>query len=753
MPLKLRRTVVGLIAFGILSLALALSQIATGPAPEAWLVLVVIGMLAAGDVPLVHVRFGGDRTSFTCSEAAMIAGLIILPAPWLPVVAATGALLLHGGMRRPPVKVAYNVATFATCGLLVWGTFAILAPGETARDLSAPRTWIAFGVAGMVAASWTALTVTLAVAFSQGIAVPRVFGEAYGVRILVSLANIATTLTIAFTVSRNPWASVAVPAVSFILLMAYRNYMNALQERDSWKAVQSAARAFTSIDEAAVAAAVVTRAMSLFRADEVELLISDGADGVVTVLKAGPGGTSQVEATADPFWPRAWSEREPFQVLTTGAPATQRSALESQGLGACTVAPLVAGQACVGMLRLGFVRAGGLSKGELQMFCTYADVVSAALRNAQLFAQVSGEKQKLDRIVDSASDGIFSVDAAGVITSWNPAMTTITGTPAPTALGTTCRLARGDNRSDLVLDGDWIHGVLDGRTHAETSVSIVRDGTSRWLSLTLSSVGASTSEPVSTVVVVRDVTAAREAEQAKQDFLATVSHELRTPITSLKGWVSTLLRPEYTPSEEERTDVHRRLLHQTARLQRLIEDLLSVSSLEHGEFAVETMPVSLDELVDKTLLDFRMHAGRRPVEHVRAGLGSLAIGDPGRIEQVVANLVSNADKYSPAGLPITVTVQREGPDVTVSVRDHGPGIAEEHRSAVFERFTRLDNAQSKQAGGTGLGLHIARRLVDAMGGRIWVETPDGGGADFVFTLPAASLVAPVDRHRDVRLVG
>ncbi|HVF21169.1 MAG TPA: ATP-binding protein [Mycobacteriales bacterium] len=752
LPGRLRRLVAAQVALGLGSVAVAATRIDDHPTPAVWIVLLAVALLAGGDLPLVHVRFGKDRSSFTCSEAAMVAGMVLLPAPWLPIVAASGALLLHGSMRRAPIKVVYNAASFATGGMLVWATYALLAPGYGRPEVGDVRGWIALTAGGLVAAAWTALTVTLAVAFSQGLRVGQVFREAYGIRILVSLANIAASILMAYSVRRYPSTALLVPGIGAVVLLTYRSYMRALQDRDSWQAVQAAARAFTTIDEAEVATTVVERAMSLFRADHVELLIADGTGNVpVIAVYATRDGLERVVASADnPFWPRAWSEREPFQVIARSAATPQRAALEESGLSACSVAPLIAGQMCIGLLRLGFARPMRLSHRELQLLTTYGDVVSAALRNAQLYADVSSERSKLSGIVDSASDGIFSVDGDGVVTSWNPAMVRITGIAAQAALGTVARLPRAGS-PDLVVDGAWVRSVLDGEPHGETSIAVTAsDGNRSWLSMSLSAVVSATDETPPTVVVVRDVTAAREADQAKQDFLATVSHELRTPITSLKGWVLTLLRPEYQPNAEERDDVHRRLLHHTDRLQRLIEDLLSVSSLEAGAFEIAANPVSVDEIVEKTVADFRLQPGSRPIEHIPAAGGSLAIGDAGRIEQVLSNLVSNADKYSGPGLPVTVTVRREGDQMIVRVRDHGPGIPTEHHEKVFERFTRLGALATREVGGTGLGLHIAQRLVQAMGGRIWVENAYGGGAEFVFTLPAAPAPHGV---RQIRLVG
>ena len=223
--------------------------------------------------------------------------------------------------------------------------------------------------------------------------------------------------------------------------------------------------------------------------------------------------------------------------------------------------------------------------------------------------------------------------------------------------------------------------------------------------------------------------------------MATVSHELRTPLTSLKGFLLTLLRPDFDPPDELVREYHGRMLNQARRLQRLIEDLLSVSHLESGEFGIEATAVNVDEVVEKVLQDLSLSDLGRPVEHRRAGLTAMAVADAVRLEQIVANLVSNAHKYSPPGEPITITVERVSDRVLVKVTDAGPGIPEDQQEAVFERFRRLGHHLTRAQGGTGLGLYIARRLVEAMGGRIWVESRLGAGSTFQFHIPAAPLVA------------
>jgi two-component system phosphate regulon sensor histidine kinase PhoR len=274
---------------------------------------------------------------------------------------------------------------------------------------------------------------------------------------------------------------------------------------------------------------------------------------------------------------------------------------------------------------------------------------------------------------------------------------------------------------------DWLRDRLSDVEQSEALVSLHANNQKRWLQLSLSAVRSVTGEYELAVVVARDVTSLREAEEAKQDFVATVSHELRTPLTSLIGFLLTLRRPDFEPDAEALSDYHGRMLRQARRLERLIEDLLSVSRLERGEFDVAAAPVSIDEIVEKVVQDFAIANPARPVGHVRAGLAGMAMADSGRVEQVVTNLVTNADKYSPSGRSITIEVAREDDGIHVRVSDEGTGIPEDQREAVFERFRRLGHHLTREQGGTGLGLYIARRLVDAMGGRIWVAGREGGG--------------------------
>ena len=725
-----------------------------GAVPDPWAFWLVAAGFLLGEVAPVHVRIGHNRYSYTLSEAPLVVGLVVIGSPWVAVAAAVGLTTAHVALRRSPLKIAYNALSNAAGAMLAW--FVVAASGPIAiADVARPRGLSTLVLASLAFALWNGLTVSAVVGLSQGVKVVTVFQHTSFLRLISWIANTGLSLlALCFGVDQ-PLLVGLVPLVVLGLYGFFRGYARVVEDRDTWQVLQATSRELSSLHQDDIAAVVLDRAATLFRAEFVELLVVDGepAERATVYRQSAGGGSEQIRAAtmdvAGEFWPRASSEREPFQVHTRDAPAAQRRELENQGLAVCVVAPVVGGGTCLGTLRVGFHGEVGVTGRELQALGTFVAQVATSLLNARYHETVTEERAKLGRILGSTSDGILSVDAAGRITSWNPAMERMTALTATEVVGQQLTLGaaatagpiggRPDDRVPVAWA--WLQDQLAERDAVVAAVDLCPpDSTPRFLHLSVSAVRGPDGLLESAVLVARDVTAQREVEQAKEDFLATVSHELRSPITSLRGWLLTLLRPEYDPAPDERRLVYESLLHRTDGLQRLVEDLLSVSVLERGEFKVDTVALNVDEVVAKAVDDLARTAPTRPITHRRAGLAGMVIGDPGRVGQVVANLLSNADKYSPRGMPVTVEVERVGGKVRISITDQGPGIPDDLQEAVFDRFRRLGNHMTRDAGGTGLGLHIARALVQAMGGEIWVESRLGEGSTFRFTLPAAPLI-------------
>lgn len=229
--------------------------------------------------------------------------------------------------------------------------------------------------------------------------------------------------------------------------------------------------------------------------------------------------------------------------------------------------------------------------------------------------------------------------------------------------------------------------------------------------------------------------ALRALDQLKSEFISSVSHELRTPLGFIKGYVTTLLRQDVPMEEETRREFLGIIVEETDKLQELIENLLDASRLQAGSLSVEKRPINLRDLVERLL----GRAGRNSQMHSLVNSLPPSIppvqADPRRIEQVMANLVDNAINYSPQGGRITIGGQWDGSSVTISVVDEGEGIARKDLDLIFDPFYRGDSQLTRTVRGTGLGLAICRGIVEAHGGRIWVESVAGEGSCFSFTLP------------------
>jgi signal transduction histidine kinase len=226
------------------------------------------------------------------------------------------------------------------------------------------------------------------------------------------------------------------------------------------------------------------------------------------------------------------------------------------------------------------------------------------------------------------------------------------------------------------------------------------------------------------------------ANQHKSDLLSTVSHELRTPLGAIKGYATALLRfgPRIRPAE--RREFLESIDHAADRLSALIEDLLLAQRLEAGKLPINPERLDLAALAEEVVGEV---APRAAVHELTCQVPTelpVARGDPRRVRQVLLNLLDNAVKYSPEGGPVEVGAHAQNGDVLVSVRDHGVGIPTDELDRVFERFHRVESSLTRTTRGTGLGLAICQGIVQAQGGRIWVESQGPGqGSTFWFTLP------------------
>lgn len=231
---------------------------------------------------------------------------------------------------------------------------------------------------------------------------------------------------------------------------------------------------------------------------------------------------------------------------------------------------------------------------------------------------------------------------------------------------------------------------------------------------------------------------AEEADRVKSLLLSTVSHELRTPLATIKGNTSLLLQHHDRIPSEQFIDHLRDIDEETDKLTELISSLLEMSRIEAGMLHIQSQSIDLVDVLRGAVDAARLRLRNHTLELSCRARSITAYGDARRIEQVVANLVDNAAKYSPVGTPIAVRVAKRDKEVIVSVKDRGKGIEPEYLERIFERFYQIGNSRDSGRHGIGLGLAICRGLIEAQGGRIWVESRVGQGSTFYFSLPIVS---------------
>lgn len=281
-------------------------------------------------------------------------------------------------------------------------------------------------------------------------------------------------------------------------------------------------------------------------------------------------------------------------------------------------------------------------------------------------------------------------------------------------------------------DPKRVLSIIKGVPEHEVLVT-TKNGKRLWLGVTCSFDRNSDRGIERIVVVARDITRRKRVDLAKSEVISAVSHELRSPLTSVKGFVSTLINKWDQLTEEQKKHFLNTIQVDADRVTRLINELLDISRLETGRLQLRKQRVEIQDIARKVMERLTPRAERHTIRMELNGTLPPVMVDPDKVEQVLTNLVENAMKYTDEGT-ITVGCSLDGEVIRVSVSDEGEGIPAEHLSQVFGKFFRRGERVGSPSG-TGLGLYISKGLIEAHGGKIWVEDAEGGGAVFTFTLP------------------
>ncbi|HUX87781.1 MAG TPA: ATP-binding protein, partial [Chloroflexota bacterium] len=369
------------------------------------------------------------------------------------------------------------------------------------------------------------------------------------------------------------------------------------------------------------------------------------------------------------------------------------------------------------------------------------------IREQAAFAATEGERARLQAILERAPSVIIVVDAVNDRLIANPVANQIFGHPLRPEAG------RAQYANQLLYpDGRPVpfaelpsSRALRGEV-AENEEYLIRQPSGQTVPIRGSTapIRGPNGEILGVVGVYQDITAQKENERLREEWISLIAHDLRQPVTSISGYASMLLREsaQLSPSVVKKIE-HVRTSAQN--LNRMIADLLDVSRIEANRLTLQSELVSLPTLVQAVVERARGATAGHPVQVESHRPVPEVLADPGRIEQVLTNLLSNAAKYGEPGAPITVRLESRTAEVEISVTNQGPGIPPEQMPRLFQRFYRTPEARDGRVAGLGLGLYITKGLVEAHGGRVWATSIPGQITTFTFTLPTKEAKSASDK--------
>jgi signal transduction histidine kinase/CheY-like chemotaxis protein len=437
---------------------------------------------------------------------------------------------------------------------------------------------------------------------------------------------------------------------------------------------------------------------------------------------------------------RAWHDQQPIASSQpeTWGPDLRAIAAAVGGVRAALISPLLASGRAFGLFVVLADRASLFIEDDLAVLAVLADQAALAIEGLRLLEDNARERTTLGAVMASMQDGLLVLDEANLVRYVNARVDELMGIPHDALLGQSLESVESAIAA-RVVDFQAVSGVLHQTlrcTEKQHPVEMCIAGPPRrdvlLQSFAVADVGGTRR---GTGIVLRDVTAERDLVRTKDELVSVVSHELRTPLASVVGFAELLRTRDL--AEPQRQRFLTVIEEEGRRLTALINDFLDLQRMESGRQQISAKPEELAPLLQRAVAA----AGDDPqcpiLIEVEDWLPAVRV-DADRLLQVLSNLLSNARKYSPRGGTIHLAARTADGQVTVSVQDEGLGVPAEAQSHLFQKFYRVDNSDRRQIKGTGLGLTISRKIVEAHGGRIWAESGGLGlGSRFSFTLPVA----------------
>ncbi|HEY8476258.1 MAG TPA: ATP-binding protein [Chloroflexota bacterium] len=508
---------------------------------------------------------------------------------------------------------------------------------------------------------------------------------------------------------------------------------------------QSLARLQTDVPIEVLARLAAREAGTLLGAHRCLVTVDAGDEGPVVGTWTAPGLARRVERpSALAEWCRRRHDLVAVDDLSEQEPAADGEGndleeLLADGVRAALAAPIAAKGQTLGAVEVHHLgRPRSWMASERDTLRWLAAEVGLLVYDAGLQRTLRQDRSELLTVMAALPEGVYTVDAEGRVRTANPRAADLVGEPVLRIVGRPCRevLPLVDEAGRPLCD--WAcpraRGHL-GPVHGVVRAFLDQPGGRRRVMLwSCASLPEADGRSAGWVEVVRDVSHLHEVEEMRATLLSAVSHELLTPVAIIKGHAESLRDPEARRNDQLAERALEAIDEEAERLKRLVANLLDAARAGAGAFTLSRAPLALGPLVQRVVARFQGRSRRHRFEVDLPSQMPLVVADRERVESVLYNLLDNAVKYSPRGGTVRVSAVVHEGEVEVRVTDEGIGIPWAERERVFERFYRGGGAQGR-AEGAGLGLYIVKTIVDAHGGRIWVESRPGRGTTVVFTLP------------------
>lgn len=401
--------------------------------------------------------------------------------------------------------------------------------------------------------------------------------------------------------------------------------------------------------------------------------------------------------------------------------------------------PVVIRGECIGTLNLINKIGAKFTDEDLKLVSIVATRIAGKIENGRLIEKVESEKKLSNSVIENINEGVLVINDAGEIIVWNQYLEEITGLKANQVIG-----KPGIEIAKKVGIKNLINIFLEAAKRrqedftSEAKFFTVR-GEKIWIRITMSFVSDIENEKQNIVVIVRNISKDKELIEAKNELVTTATHELRTPLTAVKGYLSMLSNGDAGELSSKQSEYIEKAYGSTERLVELVEDLLSVLRIDENRVNLTKETFDLSKTVLESVENLKTKAEKKNIKlSIQPTKNIMALGDSIKTKHVIENILDNAIKYTKPDGKVKINMKTVGGELLVSIADTGVGISEKQTHAIFERFVRIPNPLSIKAGGTGLGLFIAKNLIEKQGGKIWLESKLGKGSTFYFTLPVAS---------------